>query len=409
MRVLVMPDRSFIQRERSFVTRLEIGLADEGVRVLEAVPERSSREGAADPRESSPGGVLSSSSAEGVGASMFEGVFARRVGYADEGLPFTLGLRVRQFAQRCRRVIGDDASGESIDVVHCLGEGSWAMGARVAARFGSALLLEAWRSGLGPRVRKVLRAGASREGRARVGVIAPEASIVAELGFVGTSAVSSAPVLAPWGVHLGETLRGPLRPEASLSVALLLGASAATRASSRSVRAALAGLSDLAESVPGLFVFADADAARRVPLWRWARASGLGPRLTLLPDLEAHRELVLQSDVLMVPEALGEQRSIVLEAMGAGVLVVASADARSSALIDGQTCVTVSSRGAWPLPLEAKSWEEAVMRLVNDAAGVQALRFSARRFIEHERLAFRYIRAVLGAYERLAARVPMRA
>ncbi len=38
MRILIIADESFASRERAMLSRLEVGLADEGVRVVHVIP-----------------------------------------------------------------------------------------------------------------------------------------------------------------------------------------------------------------------------------------------------------------------------------------------------------------------------------------------------------------------------------
>ncbi|MEZ6233084.1 MAG: hypothetical protein R3B68_02735 [Phycisphaerales bacterium] len=64
----------------------------------------------------------------------------------------------------------------------------------------------------------------------------------------------------------------------------------------------------------------------RAGLWKVLQARNDGAA-SLIENVEANRALVLYGDVLLVPEALGERRTIVLDAMGAGMAVLAAADA----------------------------------------------------------------------------------
>ncbi|CAN5844195.1 hypothetical protein BH11PLA1_BH11PLA1_14040 [soil metagenome] len=377
MRALILPDADVLSREHALLARLEIGLADEGVRVFHGVPRAR-----VDDTE----------------AWDAPGVYSRAMPYTAAGLPLTLPVRSAAFVRMLERAVageGGKSSAETastaaraVDVVHCFGAGSMRFGLALARRCGSAALLEVWnRAGVHAAGRALRRSGLG--GRAMA--LAPDVRLFEYAQSVlGKKRVQ----LTPWGVHASEP--GPPRVRRAgepLTVALVVSAEPAgqTEAAVRDVRAALQGVAFAAAKRPELLVFADAAAALRTPLARWARELGIESTLTLIPDMESRRELVLQADVMLVPQALGEQRTIVLDALGAGMLVAAQRDELVEA-IDARTGALVLARS------DAQAWAAALV-----GAGWSAERAAAgRRYVLEERPAYAHALAVVRAYAQIA-------
>lgn len=155
--------------------------------------------------------------------------------------------------------------------------------------------------------------------------------------------------------------------------------------------AALTGVARAAKE-HDLLVFCDSLAARRAELWPLARKLGLLDRLSLIEELQGRRDLLLAGDILILPEAHGEQRSVVLEAMAGGMTVCAADDPMSSLLRTGETAIL--ARNA-----DADSWARALHDLLADPAAQAALRDSAHRYVRTHRKASDHVRGVLSAYE----------
>jgi glycosyltransferase involved in cell wall biosynthesis len=166
------------------------------------------------------------------------------------------------------------------------------------------------------------------------------------------------------------------------------------------------GISRVRQAGVDVLLFVDADLARTVPILRWAgRGSGAGDvrgAISLIADLESQRELVLQTHLLLAPESAGEQRSIVLEAMAAGVPVLAGPDESSSAIVDGRTAMVIprSTGDSW-----ADAWADAIIRFTRSPEHWSALSRSAREAIRQDRLASASIACVLDGYRAGIARL----
>lgn len=366
MRVLILADTLFASRERPLLTQLEMGLADEGVQVLQAVPDVIAR-------------------------TMDQEVFSQRVTYSPRvpGIFRALGVRrlVASIAQTQRL---DDPS--EVDVVHVLGGAAWKLGQELARELDAGLVLEVWRRGLTQRATQLR---ASDEDR--IALFAPDAAVEATLRETqreererdSRSAARSATIcLATWGV-LAPDARVPLSLDRALSF-MIVGSGRAAE----NYHSLLSGIAPIIQQRPDTQIFCDAQAARQSSLWATARKLRLLGNFSLVEDLESKRDLLLAGDFLLYPEAAGEQRSVLLSSMGAGVIVVAAVDRQVAMLRDDVTARLVDST-------QSMGWNIALRELLNDVAGTRALAANARKFVEHERTASEYIKMVLAGYDRL--------
>src|SRR4051812_6806399 len=210
MRALILADEFFASRERGLLTRLEVGLADDGVRVIHAVPEGT--------KTDAPGGV-----------------FSRVLTYSSKTLLLTRPLAVRRLTRAIAEMDELDEPGP-IDIIHVFGGSVWGLGADLAVEVGAGLALEVWRGGLVGKAREV------QVGESEVPLlIAPDPAI--ERALLATAAGSSTPPvrLAAWGVLTPSVSREVLQPGRAMSV-MLVGSGRDGHA----LAAALEGLASIA-------------------------------------------------------------------------------------------------------------------------------------------------------------------
>jgi glycosyltransferase involved in cell wall biosynthesis len=351
VRVVILADTFFASRERELLARLEIGLADEGIRVIQASP---SDRGAATTDASS--------------------VFRTSVTFPARGLPFTTGLRARRLAERLTEIEVGGEDGD-IDIVHVFGGTLWPFAQLVAEACGADLVLEVWRAGL------VERAAAFPATDTRTLTLAPDPAIDRALKAAGVSGR-----LASWGVHAGDPPK-PKFQEGHAPTVILVGAGN----DARGMRTALTGLADCARRHPDLLIFVDALAARRADLYPLAASLGITGNVSFIEEIETRRDLLVHADLLLLCEALGEQRTVVLDAMAHGMVVLSAEDRFSDCLRDGTTALLLKSPGA-------REWGSAVNAAISDVAGSRRLGETAREFVMKERRASDHVRAVLEAY-----------
>lgn len=355
MRVVIVADRLFASRERELLSRLEIGLADEGVRVIQALPAEWA--------------------AQSTTAGQMSGLCAPVVTFASTGLPFTTGLRARRLAERLEE-IDSGADDSPVDIVHVFGGSLWAFGAALAEACGAGLALETWRAGLIERATNPISTLLKD-----VLFIAPDPAIERALRQRGLPTR-----LALWGVHAGDP-PAPKLVAGRAPTIMLIGAGNDPRA----MRAALEGIGGCVRRQPDLLVFVDALAARRANLYDLAVRLGMLPNLTLIEEIESRRDLLVQGDILVLCEGNGEQRTIVLDAMTHSMVVLSVEDRFCEMLRDGTTARLVKNPSG-------ESWAAALGALLDDPASARRLGESAREYIAKHRRASDHVRSVLEAY-----------
>ncbi|MGQ0628439.1 MAG: hypothetical protein ACT4PL_10125 [Phycisphaerales bacterium] len=370
MRVVILPDVDFLTREQAMLGRLEIGLADEGVRVVHAIP----------------------ASAEAPEAA---GVYSTTVTYLDKGVPFSAPLRISALVRTLSQAI-DDRSPRGlpvVDAVYAPGERAWPFAVELGRRLNAGVLLDVWKAALAPAARQLASRVCTRSVVRGLSLrfLAPDNPSAALLRRDIPSAL--APVV-PWGVHPGEIERAGTVASGgageTFTVVLL-----ATGADGLAVRAALEGLSRVASQHPGLLVLVDAGATERLPIWAWAKAHGLTDRLSVISDLEGRRDLVLHADMLIVTEASGEHRSLVLDAFASRMLVVAVRDPMVEWLSDDRYAALLDQAGPGALA-------RVVHDLIIDPARASLLRDRAFDEIVERRSGSAQVRALLGVIEALS-------
>ncbi|MFO0856075.1 MAG: hypothetical protein U0640_01815 [Phycisphaerales bacterium] len=366
MRVLILADTLFASREKPLLSQLEMGLADEGVQVFQAVPDIVAR-------------------------TMDPEVFAQRVTYSPRVPGVFRLLGVRRLIEALAKVERLDEPSD-IDIVHVLGGAAWKLGQSLARELDAGLALEIWRRGMTQRVSQLKATDEDR-----ITLLAPDTTVETALreahrlsrdGKSNTIARKATINLATWGV-LTSDARVPLSQDRALSF-MIVGSGR----TAENYHSLLQGIAPVIQQRPDTQIFCDAHAARQSQLWPTARRLKLLSNLSLVEDLESRRDLLLAGDFLLYPEAAGEQRSVLLSAMGAGVVVVAAVDRYVAMLKDNVTARLVDSA-------QAAGWQIALRDLLADVAGTRLLAARARAYVEQERKASAYIHQVLKAYDKL--------
>lgn len=355
MRAVVVVDRAFGRAESVMLARLQIGLADEGYRVVHAAPVAT-----LSPEQS--------------------GVYSTSVGYVDTGLPFTLKSRVATLVETLKALAEKQGDRGPVNIVHACGRRSWPIGLELAKQTGAAVVLEVDRAQLlGTASALVPGPGAETAGPVPMFSI-PDELLRTELLRRSPRARTS---LTRWGVHVP-----PGRHPATGAPSFVL---LAERGDSRSAAAALEALASIARDAPELMVFVDVEDGKTAALWRAARRLGMLGRLSMVPELEARRDPALQMDALILPDALGVNHTFVLDAMAAGMSVLAAPDPLIETLIDGRTASLVTSPSK-------TAWEKAIRDTVLQPVRWSQLGASSREWVRSSRTVSAHIGAVLECY-----------
>ena len=164
------------------------------------------------------------------------------------------------------------------------------------------------------------------------------------------------------------------------------------------------GVASAIEANPEVMVFIDSEAAVRAGLWERAQRLGVRENISLIDAMEDRRDLVLRGDIIVYPEARGEHRTIILDAMASGMGVIATEDPFVSSLIDGRTARLL------PQGATAAQWGETLASLLHDPERTRALGASARAYVREKHRVSSHVAAVLDVYEWATQRaLPFRA
>lgn len=358
MRTVILLDRSFAKREHDLLWRLEVGLADEGARVIHAVPSA----------------IL---------ANEHIGLFSRSVGYDDGGFPISRSIRAADLLEAIERATETETD-RNIDVVHAFGDATWALAIEVGRRSGAAVFLELWQAQSFALAAELVRR-AERHGQRAPRFIIGDSSLLAAASQRVTRA---ALIHAPWGVHERPLRPAPEDPERLRGIAMLLDAT-----SMPMIDAALAGVARLRSQGSPLMLFANVEATRdrSQAIWQLAKKHGVLEHFSMIPQAEARRAPLLEMDALVIPEPSGKLRSISLDAMGCGIPVIAAADPMVGATMDDRTAWLV--REATPT-----AWATAIGDAIDPARAAPRLR-AAQAFVHEHCQASGHISAVLRAYD----------
>jgi hypothetical protein len=372
MLALIIADNSFAAREHALLSRIEVGLADEGVRVIHAAPA------AARAQPSATFGIQSS-----------------LVAYQPPTLPLQSSIRrSAQILLAAAEKTSEDPL--RIDIVHAFGAPCWPIAVEAARAANAALLLELWDPGLIPAAADLLARARRTTGTPTPEFLTSEAAVATAL----TTLDSRARVYsAPWGVHIPSRPRTihPTGEAHDLSFAVMYDTG-----DPRTLAAPLAGIAQATKGVADAFIVGaidDATSRRESRLWDAARKLNLLDRFSILPDIEARRDPVLAMDFLLLPEPRGRQRTLTLEAMARGMAVIATPDPSLEFLSDGTTARLVSANSTNP----AKAWADAINSLIRNTAAHSDLTRAAHEHMRSNRTASTHIADILRAYQQAAA------
>lgn len=415
VRVLLLPEKSFAGRERALLERLSVGLADEGARVFQGVP--------------------------GVGLDAEDvrnerlGLFATPVPFADRGLPWTESLRAGVLVESVARASATGmggfgggslgrpvgvGGGTGVQIVHAFGRSTWELAWQTAAKSrsgpgGSAsgdvggaasVVVEVYSGSCVEAAASWAAKLAHRDGGPTVWWNAADPALGAELNraMVGIKGGAALRVGSnAWGVHVPEEPHSEIDPTRTGTVVLWCGGGAsggglkgrrvASGRELKEVAALFEGLRARSQSPRGLLVLANEPTADRLGLWKLARTMDLSACLSVVPELTERWDLTLEADALVIPSADGEQHGFVLDAMAAGMPIIARADDLASHLVDHETAVLVRES-------TAAAWRNAASELLDQPARAVSLGSSARQFIREKRLASAWVAGVMKLYER---------
>ncbi|MFG0257125.1 MAG: glycosyltransferase [Phycisphaerales bacterium JB043] len=359
--LLTIDDRSFATREHTLLRRLEVGFADEGWHVLHAAPE---------------------SFAEAAQISL-----AQVIEY-DPHAPFASAhWRATRLIERI------DSLGltQMPSIIHAWGDRSWSLALHCAAMLGIPAVFEVWAQRLVPTLkrweRRVLRSHT-------IGPIlwsTPSLLLLRQIDHADTRFPSRN---IHWGTYVESRPRSPARSDQRALAILSTGTEPDT------VCAALKAIGAMRKDIPRLLVLLDetAVAHHHKKVWGTIRAESLTDCTTIVSDMETRRDIVMQADVLIQPEATGEVRSITLDALAHAMLVLARRDPAVDTLAGDGPAILVDDPSQ-------RGWEQALTVALNDHHREERRAIAGQQFIASSRTVSAHVTQLLEIYEGLFAKI----
>lgn len=347
-------------RERAMLRRLQIGLADEGADVIHVVPTSAI-------------------------ARVPHGMFARLVSFDDRPSMFR-SVSQTMLAEQIKPMVNADSK----LVVHVFGMGLLSVAFYLAEYFHCSVAIEV---NSPASAQRVVASRATAMPPDAVALLTPDPALQRRL--IARLASSRKPDIAsrcvPWGVLCPPEIH-PIFDEQRTPTLLVGGSGQHRQAYVALIEACAAVAADGAE----FLVLIDADAAERASIGPVIARLGLADRFSQVPNIDVDRLPGLQADAIIVPEAIGEHRSIVLDAMASGVLVLAHEDPLVSMLRDGYTalCVRHDSTNAWRILLA---------EVLANPTRARSIARNARDYVAHEHKASTHTAGILDTYEWLTS------
>ncbi|MHC4976954.1 MAG: glycosyltransferase [Planctomycetota bacterium] len=355
--LLTIDDRSFATREHTLLRRLEVGFADEGWHVLHAAPESL--------------------------ASHAQGSFADVIEYDPPG-PFA---STRWRASRLIDRIDSLGLSEMPSIIHAWGEQSWGLALHTAAMLAIPAVFEVWASRLVPTLKRWERRVMRTHTIGPILWSTPSSQLLREIDHADTRFPSRN---IHWGTYAEPLARVNTRSDQRALAILSTGLEPA------STCAVLKAIASIRSDFPRLVVLLDeaAVAHHHRQVWGTIRATDLTDCTTIVSGMETRRDIVMQADVLIQPEATGEVRSVTLDALAHAMLVLARRDPSVDTLTGDAPPIVVDDSSQ-------RGWEQALSVALNDHHREERRAVAGRRFIAEHRTVSSHVSQLLEIYDGL--------
>lgn len=340
-------DDERLLHERIMLSRLCVGLIDEGCTLTRIVPQNS--EGAAnEPGQSELG-------------------LAARIAVPMKVLPWMRKSRAESIAQAMQRAVPD--------VIYAIGYEAWQVALDLAKHIERPVALNVWCAQL---LRKLPNARAAHAVNA---YIAPAHQLVAALRErVEPELVS----YVPQGVAVpAESWPVFSKPNQTTSLAVV-----GSGVDIISYRALLSGLSRIFSEYSNVHVFMELRGPQQHEIWRQAHRLEMLANVSAITDAAQFRTLLTQCDVLILPERVGELRSLVLEAMAMGLPVVAAKDPMLDIFKADENALIVNEA-------EPERWFDAIHKLLSSHDFAKQLGSAGRKYVQENHRSSDQVSALL--------------
>lgn len=355
MRVLILVDAQFAAHERALIERVMVGLAVDGIEAQIVLPKDRNLE-----------------------EYGFE-LISQPILYADRGLALTQRIRASQVARQVTRDASDP--GSVIDIVHVFGGSAWSMGRELARLLDAGAVFEVWRAGLIDSV-KGLHLGEDD----RAVFLVPEKPYEAGLISAG---MGQRVRVAPWGAQAPAEPASIFREGKHISIMLM-----SSGRQRENCVAAFEGIADAIGAREDVMVFANLEVVQRADLWDRVKEHRLESRFTIIDKSEDRRDLLLRCDLMVYPDTLHEERTLLLDAMGVGMAIIASRDQEIMPLREESGVLLVDRP-------QRDQWGPAIRACIERPEHARQAGLSARQYVTKHRRSAMHIEAIKDAYNAL--------
>ena len=160
-------------------------------------------------------------------------------------------------------------------------------------------------------------------------------------------------------------------------------------------QALLEALTAVRTNHPTAQFFFDGQSADQHTLWQWAQRFDLLANISMVPHRLGHREVMLRADALIHPQAMHRSRTLTLQAMARGVPVLALQDPWLDYLIDDQTAWVVEKP-------DAQTWAALIENLITSPDRRNRLTRTARQWVARTHLASTQVDQTLKLYKQVS-------
>ena len=241
-------------------------------------------------------------------------------------------------AQRTSRVV-EQLEKKMPDALYAVGQRAWGLGNELAAQFERPVLIDV---SLPDQVRVAPRP-------MDASTIAGYVASTPEVGKALSARIDPALIsLVPMGVALPSSLPHPPDVDNRPIAIAVIGSGRDTKA----YQVVLDAIKRIVSDGVAVQVFLELRGPNEHELWRLAGKLDLLGVVTVIGDASLHRSLVIECDVVVLPDAPGEPRSIILEAMAHAIPVIARRDDMLASLINEQTASVFTGHDSATIALE---------------------------------------------------------
>lgn len=355
MKAALMADPRWLGLERPAFRRLMIGLVDERVQVVQVLPEWAARD---------------------------------RLSLAGEAVTYrdSPWAWVRQWRLRA---LGRQIDELEVDLIHALNGSLYTSAAALGRALNRPIVCQVWSVA-------ELEGLTDQPSPVPVGLAAATEPLVAACK---ERAPAGWPVrLIRPGVYVPQSSRGPepLSDPAHSLCALIV----ADLECGGGITELLQGLAARRDRLMHAQFFIYGSRRDHHECWQIARRMNLLHQVTLIEPHDSTRDLVLEADVLMVPQPMAAARTLLLESMAAGRPVITCADPDVDYLIHDQSACVIDR----PNP---GKWAAVLGELLDEPDKYRRLGQSARQYVQEHHSASSFVSGVLELYQQVTAPEPL--